>query len=171
MIETGRLIIAPFEMKYLNHYFSGFNAEITRYQWPDPFESVEDARAALEAFLNEMDRKETLIFSILSRKDAFLGSVEIHGLTGECPEVGVWIIASEQKKGYAYEALSAVLEHVRLSYGKTAFYYEADIRNAGSIKLLRKFSEGYEIIDQGLERLTTDSGKDLELQGYMLKAK
>ena len=29
----------------------------------------------------------------------------------------------------------------------------------------------YEIIEQGLERLTTDSGKKLELQGYILKAK
>ena len=60
---------------------------------------------------------------------------------------------------------------MRSSYGKTAFYYEADIRNAGSMKLLRKFSDEYEIIEQGFERLTTDSGKDLELRGYILKAK
>ncbi|MCH5286913.1 MAG: GNAT family N-acetyltransferase [Christensenellaceae bacterium] len=163
--------MAPFEMKHVNQYFIGFNAEITKYQWPDPFESMDDARSVLQGFLNEMDREETLIYSILSKDDAFLGSVEVHGLTGECPELGVWITAPEQKKGYAYEALSAVLEHVRSSYGKTAFYYEADIRNAGSMKLLRKFSDEYEIIEQGFERLTTDSGKDLELQGYILKAK
>ena len=171
MIKCERINIVPFEMKYLNHYFSGFNAEITKYQWPDPFESIEDARSVLQEFLNEMYREETLLFSILSKNDDFLGSVEIHGLTGDCPELGIWIIESKQSKGYAYEALNAVLDYVRTKYNKAEFYYEADIRNTGSMKLLRKLEEKYEIIEQGLERLTTDSGKDLELQGFILRAR
>ena len=171
MIKSERISIVPFEMKYLNNYFSGFNAEITKFQWPDPFESIEDARSMLQEFLNEMDREETLIFSILSKNDEFLGSVEIHGLIGDCPELGIWIIESVQNKGYAYEALNSVLDYVRSKYNKNEFYYEADIRNTGSIKLLSKFDEKYEIIEQGIEKLTTDSGKNLELQGYILKAK
>ena len=171
MIKTERISIVPFEMKYLNNYFSGFNAEITKFQWPDPFESIEDARSILQEFLNEMDREETLLFSILSKNDEFLGSVEIHGITGDCPELGIWIIESEQNKGYAYEALNLLLDYVRSKYDKAEFYYEADIRNTGSIKLLHKFDEKYEIIEQGLEKLTTDSGKELEMQGYILKAK
>ncbi len=169
MIKSERTNIVPFEMRYLNHYFSGFNAEITKFQWPDPFESIEDARSILQEFLNEMDREETLLFSILSKNDDFLGSVEIHGLAEDCPELGIWIIEPKQNKGYAYEALNAVLGYVRAKYDKGAFYYEADIRNTGSIKLLRKFGEKYEIIERGFERFTTDSGKDLELQGYILK--
>ncbi len=171
MIKSERINIVPFEMKYLNHYFSGFNAKITKFQWPDPFESIEDARSMLQDFLNEMDREETLLFSILSKDDDFLGSVEIHGLAEDCPELGIWIIEQQQNKGYAYEALNAVLGYVCSKYDKSEFYYEADIRNTGSIKLLRKFDEKYEIIEQGFERLTTDSGKDLELQGYILKAR
>ncbi len=171
MIKSERTNIVPFEMKYLNHYFSGFDAEITKFQWPDPFESIEDARAILQEFLNEMEREETLLFSILSKDDDFLGSVEIHGLAEDCPELGIWIIEPQQNKGYAYEALNAVLGYLRSKYDKREFYYEADIRNTGSIKLLRKFDERYEIIEQGLERFTTDSGKDLELQGYILKAR
>ncbi|MCH5270324.1 MAG: GNAT family N-acetyltransferase [Lachnospiraceae bacterium] len=169
MIRSERINVVPFEMKYLNHYFSGFNAEITKFQWPDPFESIEDARSTLQEFLNEMDREETLLFSILSKNDEFLGSVEIHGLAEDCPELGIWIIESEQNKGYAYEALNAVLDYVRSKYDKAKFYYEADLRNVESIKLLHKFDEKYEIIEQGLERLTTDSGKELELQGYILR--
>ena len=171
MIKSERISIVPFEMKYVNDYFNGFNAEITKYQWPDPFESIEDAKSILQEFLNEMDREETLLFSILSKNDEFLGSVEIHGLIGDCPELGIWIIESEQNKGYACEALNLVLNYVRSKYDKTEFYYESDIRNTGSVKLLRKFDENYKIIEQGFEKLTTDSGKDLELQGYILKAK
>ncbi len=171
MIKSERTNIVPFEMKYLNHYFSGFNGEITKFQWPDPFESVEDARSALQEFMNEMDKEETLLFSILSKDNGFLGSVEVHGLAEDCPELGIWIIAPQQNKGYAYEALNAVLDYVRSKYDKHEFYYEADIRNTGSIKLLRKFDKKYEIMEQGFERCTTDSGKDLELQGYILKAR
>lgn len=65
----------------------------------------EAAQDILQQFLDEMKRGETLIFSILSQEGDFLGSVEVHGLAGECPEVGVWIVAAEQNKGYACEAL------------------------------------------------------------------
>lgn len=171
MITSKRINIVPFEMKYLNDYYDGFSAEITKFQWPDPFKSVEDAMSMLQDFLNEMDREETLLFSVLSKKGEFLGSVEIHGLTEECPELGVWIIASEQNKGYAYEALNAVLDYVCSKYHKTEFFYEADVRNIGSTKLLHKFDEKYEIIERGFERLSTDSGKELKLQSYILKVK
>ena len=171
MIQGERVSVVPFEMKHLHAYFNGFDAETTKFQWPDPFESIEDARFVLQSFLDEMDRGETLLFSILSKNDEFLGSVEFHGLMGDRPELGIWIKASERNKGYAYEALNAVLHHVSSKYSKSEFYYEADIRNIGSIELLHKLDDQYEIIEQGLERLTTDSGKALELQGHILKAK
>lgn len=171
MITSKRVNIVPFEMKYLNNYYGGFTAEITKYQWPDPFESIEDAKSMLQEFLNEMERGETLLFSVLSKNDAFLGSVEVHGLIEDCPELGIWITESEQNKGYAYEALNAVLDYVCSKYGKVKFFYESDIRNIHSIKLLHKFDEKYKIIERGFERLTTDSGKELEMQGYILEVR
>lgn len=166
-----KIHIAPFEMKYLDDYYRGFNEEITKYQWPDPFGSIDEAREMLQEFLDEMEQGETLLYSILSEDDRFLGSVEIHGLSGECPEVGIWVAEHEQHKGYAFEALNALLSRVRDQYGKTCFFYEADIRNQSSMKLLQKFSENYEITDKGTEKLTTDSGKELELGGFELKLK
>lgn len=171
MIHTDGIHIVPFEMKFLLDYYRGFNHEITKFQWPDPFENTENAKNMLQEFLDEMERGETLLFSILSENDKFLGSVEVHGLTDECPELGVWIIEQEQHKGYAYKALGEVLPYVSAKYGKDSFFYEADIRNTASTKLLHKFENQYEIIAQGFEKLTTDSGKLLELQGYILKAK
>lgn len=171
MIHTDRINIVPFTMKYLSDYYRGFNREITKFQWPDPFKSSDEARDMLQEFLNEMERKETLLFSILSKNDEFLGSVEVHGLNGECPELGVWIIESEQNKGYAYEALNAVLDYVGSKYNKNTFFYEADIRNTASIHLMHKFENQYEISEQGFEEASTDSGKTLKLQGYILKTR
>lgn len=171
MIHTGRISVVPFEMKYLADYYRGFTQEITKFQWPDSFGSMNDARETLEEFLREMERGEMLLFSVLSKHEEFLGSVEIHGLAGERPELGVWIIGPEQGKGYAYEALNAALDYVSAKYHRFSFFYEADIRNAASLSLLRKFENQYGIVGQGFEKLTTDSGKELELQGYVLKAK
>ena len=169
---TNRKIrIIPFDMKYLEDYYKNFNEEITKYQWPDPFESIEDARALLRDFLDEMNREETLLFAIADTGDKFVGSVEMHGLSDDCPELGVWIIESEQGKGYAYEALKYILDYAHRKYGKTEFFYEADVRNAGSNKLLSKFAGSYEIDALDTEELVTDSGKELKLQGNRLTRK
>ena len=129
--------ILPFEMNYLDEYYREFSTEITRYQWPDSFESIEDARELLQSFMDEMERGETILLAVLSEEGSFLGSAEVHGLTGDCPEVGVWIKQSEWNKGYAYVALNEALRCARSQYGKTEFFYEADVRNIGSMKLLR----------------------------------
>lgn len=169
MIKTERLLIAPFDMKYLKDYFDGFDGDITKYQWPDPFADMDAARETLQGFLEEMARGEGLILSILSQDGRFLGSVEVHGLDGACPELGVWITAPEQRKGYAYEALAAVLAYTREKYGKRAFFYEADIRNDASVRLLHKLESVCDVLEQGLEECVTDSGKQLQLRGYVLE--
>ena len=165
-----KIKIEPFRMDYLEEYYDAFDEEITKYQWPDPFESLSDAKELLQSFLNEVEAGETILLSVISEEGKFVGSSEIHGLSEVCPEVGVWIKASEWNKGYAYEALKAALDLARDKYGKTEFFYEADVRNIGSMKLLHKFEENYEILNQGIEKMTTDSGKELELQGFILKA-
>ena len=168
MADT-RIRIIPFNMRYLDDYYRNFNREIAKYQWPDPFESMDDARNLLQDFLDEMENDETLLFAVIDADERFIGSVEMHGLSDDCPELGVWIIESEQGKGYAYEALKFLLDYAYEKYGKTDFFYEADVRNVGSNRLLAKLSTGYEVKALEVEELVTDSGKELKLQGNELK--
>lgn len=163
--------IEPFDMKYLDDYFSEFTEEITRYQWPDPFKSIDGAKEVLQDFLDEMTRDEMLLFSVVDTDERFIGSVEIHGLSEEVPELGVWIIESEQGKGYAFKALKFALDYAHEKFGKSKFFYEADVRNIGSNKLLDKLSDNYEIKALETEELVTDSGKELKLKGNVLKRK
>ena len=92
-----------------------------------------------------------------------------------CPsingELGIWVKEPEQNKGYAYRALGEALRYARKHCGNVAFYYEADVRNMGSLRLLDKFADEYEIIPYEPEKVTTDSGKELELRGYELRVK
>ena len=170
-IKETQTQVVPFTMDYLKDYYEAFDEEITKYQWPDPFETEDDAKELLQSFLDEVESGDTLLYSILSEDGRFLGSSEIHALKEECPEVGVWIRQSEWNNGYAYKALKAALDRAFEDYGKTLFFYEADVRNIGSMKLLRKFEDEYEIKERPAEKLTTDSGKELELQGFILKRK
>ena len=109
----GKISIEPFKMEQLEDYYKEFNEEITRYQWPDPFESIEDAKELLQSFLDEAEQGETILLSAMSEDGQFIGGM----------------------------------------------------------KLLRKFENEYEIIEQDVEKLSTDSGKELELQGFVLKAR
>ena len=163
--------LEPFDLKYANDYFKEFNEEIAMYQWPDPFESLDDAKGLLTEFVEEMEREETLVFSVLSESGEFLGSTEVHGLEEDCPELGVWIKQSAQKQGLAYKALKETLDYAFEKYGKKAFFYEADVRNEGSKKLLDKFATDYNIEAREPEKLVTDSGKKLELQGFIMTRK
>ncbi len=166
-----RVTIEPFDMKFLGDYCRGFDEEAAKYQWPDPFESEDDAREMIQGFLDEMEADETLFYSVLDGEGSFVGGVEMHGLSERCPELGVWIVKSQQRKGYAYEALKALLDKAKAEYGKTEFFYEADIRNEGSNGLLKKLEGDYEITPLEVEEMVTDSGKELKLKGNILKAK
>ncbi|MDE5695841.1 MAG: GNAT family N-acetyltransferase [Lachnospiraceae bacterium] len=166
-IQTERLLIVPFDLNYLNDYYLGFDAEITQYQYPDPFESKEAAGKLLQEFIDEMNQGEMLFLAILDKKGEFAGGLEVHGLAEEYPELGVWLKKDFQGKGYAYEALYHIIQHLNQTDQKKWYIYEADIRNKSSIGLVAKFAYQKE----GLDEFTTESGKELKLQRYLINIK
>lgn len=167
IIQTDRLIITPFDLKSLKDYYDGFDADITKYQYPDPFETESDARKLLQSFIDLMKQGEMLFLAIFTKDNHFVGSIEIHGLKEEQPELGLWIKREFQQRGYAYEALSNVVRSVNDDFHKEWYIYEADIRNTGSIKLVEKFIYRKDEFDE----FTTETGKELKLQKYIIKIK
>ena len=105
-MQSKRLTITAFDMKYLDDYYHNFDKEITQYQYPDPFDSLESARKCLQEFIDAAARGEMLFLALLDSNATFIGSLEVHGLMEETPELGIWIAKEEQGKGYAYEALA-----------------------------------------------------------------
>lgn len=160
-IQTDRLTIIPFNLKHLKDYYDGFDTEITKYQYPDPFKSEANAQEMLQIFIDLMNQEEMLFLSVFTNDR----SVEVHGLKEEQPELGIWIKKEFQKKGYAYEALSSVIKMVNENFQKEWYVYEADIRNEGSIKLVEKFY----CRKEGLDEFVTETGKELKLQKFIIK--
>ena len=164
-LKTERLVIEPFDMKYLRDYAREFNAQITRYQYPEPFESEEAASEVLGGFMAEMENGDMLLLALLAHDGEFIGSAEVHGLREEHPELGIWLKQSAQGRGYAFEALSAVLAALDSELGKAYYIYEADERNTASIRLVKRFEHTVGELDE----LETESGKLLRLRTYYVR--
>ena len=77
----GKIKIESFRMDHLEDYYNAFTEDITRYQWPDPFESVEAAKELLQSFLDEADQGETILLSAVAEDGEFVGSSEVHALS------------------------------------------------------------------------------------------
>ena len=165
-LKTERLVLTPYQAAYLEDYYREFSKEILRYQYPDPFPDLETANQVLSGFVQAMERGDMLELAVLASAGEFLGSVEAFGLREETPELGIWLKSAAQGMGYGYEALRAVVDYLNGLKKYRHYIYEADVRNAPSLRLAEKFQ-----FEKGeRQEVITDSGKELILQAYHIFA-
>lgn len=163
-LRTERLVIQPFRDEFLEDYYREFTDEITRYQYPDAFPDLDAARSLVHEFVADMERGDMLELVILTPNGEFLGSMEAFGLREETPEVGLWLKSSAHGKGYGYEALKALLDHLSAKGTYRYYIYEVDVRNLPSIRRVEKFA----FEKGGCEDVVTESEKELRLQTYRI---
>ncbi len=161
-IRTERLVIQPFRDEFLEDYYREFTDEITRYQYPDAFPDPETARSLVHGFVADMEQGDMLELVILTPSGEFLGSMEAFGIREETPEVGLWLKRGAQGKGYGYEALKGLLDHLSAKGAYKHYVYEVDVRNLPSVRMVEKFP----FEKGGCEDVVTESGKRLRLQAY-----
>lgn len=161
-IETPRLTIVQTSDRYLNDYYQEFTSEITKYQYPEPFSSLQQAKLAQERFLELMAAGKFLELVIIDKEANFLGSLQVIDLPCDHPEIGIWLKSSAQNKGYGYEALNYLLDYLNQNYYKESYTYEADLRNTASLKLVARFK----VKTLELNSIITASGKRLYLQKF-----
>ena len=140
MIKTERLTIQPFSAAFLAPYYKEFTAEITKYQYPDSFPDIHTADIVMSNFVKAMERGDMLELVILTHDSEFLGSMEAFDISGKTPELGLWLKSSAHGKGYGYEALKGLVDHLNATGQYLYYIYNVDIRNAASIHLAEKFN-------------------------------
>lgn len=90
-LMTDRLMIKPFTYDYLEEYYKEFTDEITKYQYPDSFHDIKEAKALVSEFVEEMENGNMLELVILTHDGEFIGSMEAFGMKEKAPEVGLWL--------------------------------------------------------------------------------
>ena len=59
-----------------------------------------------------MEQGNMLELVILTQEGEFIGSMEAFGIKEKTPEIGLWLKRSAHGKGYGYEALKGLLDHL-----------------------------------------------------------
>ena len=163
-LETNRLVLVPYNDDYLQDYFNEFTEEITKYQYPDKFNNIDDTRNLLAYFVDVMEKGKMLELVILSKDGEFLGSIEAHGLDENYPVLGLWLKSKAHGNGYGYEALKCLIDYLNSMKAFENYIYESDKRNLQSLCLVKKFTHK----EDGYEEIITESGKKLNLLRYLI---
>lgn len=163
-IETRRLHITPVTKEEASHYLREFDLEVTRYQYSEPFASIESVKSFVEDFEKARQEDKHLVASIYDKERNFVGSIEFYNLDTDQPAVGIWICRNEWRKGYAYEALRGMIKYFEHHTDVEGFLYEADRRNEASIALAKKLKAK----QVGYHEVVSDSGRTLQLTKYLI---
>lgn len=164
MFKTQNLKIIKATLDYIDDYYKEFTDEICKYQYPDAFSSINDAKELLGYFIDEMNQGNMLELMILNQNDEFIGSMEAFGLKEDEIEVGLWLKKDSHGQGYGYEVLRGLVDFLNKHYPRPYYIYEVDERNLASIHLVNKLKN-----EKGnTNAITTESGKMLRLTAFRI---
>lgn len=140
-IETTRFFIRAFkkaDLAAFAHYRADEN--VARYQSWTHY-TYQDALRLFDQMdyssFGHLGRWYQLAIEQKSTKEV-IGDLAVHFIDQEKMEVGFTISADNQRKGVAYEALSALLDFLFLTLNKQKIIAFVDMNNEASYKLLEK---------------------------------
>jgi len=140
-----------------------------RAPWEYGFEtqSVETARSSLGFCQNAWKKKSRLRFGLRledkgieavagqPRVSTLIGCCELFGIENQYKaELGFWLGAAYQGRGYMSEAVGAVVQYAFGSMGMGRLYAQTSPRNIASLRMLRKIG----FVQEGILRQSTRRG-------------
>jgi RimJ/RimL family protein N-acetyltransferase len=140
-VETKRLILRRLQMDDKLALFSYRSLpEVALYQsWhPSTLSEVESfIQKTLDADPNKNDQWVQL--AICLKEGTMIGDLGIHFIDDYQVELGYTLSPLYQSQGYAYEAVSAVIDELFIRFKKHRITASVDPDNVNSIRLLEKF--------------------------------
>ncbi len=140
ILNSQRLTIKPLTASDTTALFAyRSDPEVARYQSFSP-ETVDEARRFIEDNTTCFNCEENWFQMGIYLQGELIGDMGIHFIgpeNSQC-EIGYTLCHSQQGKGYATEAVRAVLSFLFTQLGKHRVTAGLDPRNASSIKLLER---------------------------------
>ena len=140
-IKTNRLVIRMLEMKDKDAFFKyRILPEVYKYQSWIPKDIREIEHFIEKNNLIYLNTANTWMqLAVCLQDDKIIGDIGIHFLEdGYQVEIGYTIAPDYQGKGYAYEAVTAVIGYIFSVLAKHRITASVDPDNTNSIKLLEK---------------------------------
>ena len=142
MIETQRTILRPLEPEDNEQIYSyRSDAETNKYQGWIP-KSLEDVNEFISKNPKEFNKPESWFQLVIKQKetDKIIGDIGIHFMDRDnfqC-EIGCTLNKDNHGKGYAAEALGAVIDYLFNKLGKHRIITSIDPENTSSINLVKR---------------------------------
>jgi RimJ/RimL family protein N-acetyltransferase len=172
-LQTVRLEIRNLHMQDLPGFYAyRSNPEVTKYQGFDVM-SVEQAKAFIEDNATKKFSKagEWVQYAIAEKTTGKLVgdcAIRLDQYDTRLGEIGITISPEEQKKGYAKEVLTAILNFLFAIDGFHRLTETVDVENVASIKLLK--SVGFREEGHFVENIFFKGKWGSEYQFAMLRA-
>lgn len=136
-IVGERVRLVPITNKYETDIFHEFTEAVTRYMFPKPPETIDDARAFIQRSHETMQAGNNLQLVILQRETSeFLGCCGLHGKdNGRKPELGLWLKTGAHGHRYGREAITILVDWAKKHLEVDGFIYPVDRQNIASRKI------------------------------------
>ncbi|WAL58673.1 GNAT family N-acetyltransferase [Thermocoleostomius sinensis] len=162
-LESDRLLLKPISLDYQQEIFAEFTAEITRYMYPKPAETLRETARYIKEAMHQRDRGTDLTLVILTKDyQEFLGLCGVHRLHTSTPELEVWTKIAAHGHGYGREAIHCLKQWLDAQLDYEYLVYTVDQRNQSSRKIPESL-KGTPV--QAFEKLSM-SGTILNLMEY-----
>lgn len=139
-IVTERLVVRRFRAGDAPA-FAAYRSEpeVARYQgWDAPY-PIEQARAAVEAFANGDPARPEWFQYAIDLDGELIGDIGVHLHDNLMQaDLGFTLAPAYQGKGYAAEAVGALLDHLFTTQSLHRVSAECDARNGASARLLKR---------------------------------
>ena len=169
LLETKRLKLREITTKDVSSIFECFsNEQLTRYYGQDPFENIEQAKKLVDFFASSYAEKKGIRFGIeLKQTEELIGTIGFNAwsMKHRRAEVGYEIHPSYWGKGYASEALEAIVSYGFKKMDLTRIGAIVFIENIASNQMLTKFAFEREGI---LKKYMVQNGKPYDVYSYSL---
>lgn len=141
-LETERLVLRKITLDDKENVFAYFSDdEVTRYFGIENFTKLEEAEHIINAFNEGFEKKQAIRWGIaLKDTNELIGSIGFHNISknNSRVEVGYEITRKEWNKGYATEALRAVIEFLFNEVGFNRIGATIRPENVASQQLVKK---------------------------------
>lgn len=139
-----RLVVRPWhdaDAPALFHLIDESREHIRRWlAWADGHRSIDDTRAFVRHCIADWALRDNLAMGIFDHDDRLLGSVGLHPRDWRIPsfEIGYWIAARFEGKGYVAEAVKLVTAFAFDSLHANRLMIRCDTRNKRSANVARR---------------------------------
>lgn len=137
---TERLVLRKVNIKDIEPMFNNWasDPEVTKYLTWLPHQNIGITEMIVKEWIKEDKNPRTIRYMITIKGDNEpIGSIDVVDYVNGVPEIGYCLSKKHWNKGYMTEACKALIKYI-FNIGFTKIVIEADVKNIGSNKVIKK---------------------------------